>query len=110
MFSAENSGKGSLCKGLGMLARRIFGRKGQRRLRVRLRDGDTTEFFWFGDDSFEPRTEGCHCRAKRSFPKVSMNEVLGQCCSLPAMHKVSGKDRLHLHLEFTLQVMGDLTS
>ena len=39
-----------------------------------------------------------------------MNEVLGQYCSLPAMHKVSGKDGVHLHLEFTLQVMGDLTS
>ena len=28
-----------------MLARRIFVRNGQRRLRVRLSDGDTTEFF-----------------------------------------------------------------
>ena len=35
-----------------------------------------------------------------------MNGVLGQYCSLPAMHKVSGKDGVHLHLEFTLQVMG----
>ena len=64
----------------------------------------------FGDDSFEPRTEGCQCTAMRSFPKFSMNGVLGQYCSLPAMHKVSGKDGVHLHLEFTLQVMGDLTS
>ena len=54
--------------------------------------------------------EGCQSTAMRSFPKFSMNEVLGQYCSLPAVHKVSGKDRLHLHLEFALQVMGDLTS
>lgn len=92
-----------------MLARRIFGRKGQRRLRVRLRDGDTTEFFFgLGMTALSQELKGV--RAMHSFPKVSMNEVLGQCCSLPAMHKVSGKDRLHLHLEFTLQVMGDLTS
>lgn len=94
-----------------MLARRIFVRNGQRRLRVRLRGGDTIEFFFrFGDGSFEPRMEGCQSTAMCSFPKFSMNEVLGQYCSLPAVHKVSGKDRLHLHLEFALQVMGDLTS
>ena len=74
------------------------------------RRGHDSVFFRFGDGSFEPRMEGCQSTAMRSFPKFSMNEVLGQYCSLPAVHKVSGKDRLHLHLEFALQVMGDLTS
>ena len=49
MFSAENREKGSLYKGLvRVLARRIFVGEGQRRLRVRLRNGNTTEFFQFG--------------------------------------------------------------
>lgn len=93
MFSAENREKGSLYKGLvRALARRIFVKKGQRRLRVRLRNGDTIEFFRFGDDSCEPGTEVCPCTAIHSFPKFSMKEVLGQYCSLPAVHRLSRKE------------------